>query len=231
MLDRQCSIWSVDTGNFYNSRETRLHLLNHRLKVEKNNLVNGRSFKTKSGKKRITLGLADIDKKLSEDISSTERIELEDKREKIRSLIEHKNKRIKETKQKLLVLLGNKVKANEYSKGRHHIRELNDNGVAKKRIISVFESFLTRTIGVKTDELSEDFMVVQTFYFDILKDILLFGFKYKGEKYIYFTSSAGQIRTKKCVFIKESVWNKYEKTLMCGLTIDKINKKGGINTN
>ena len=48
---------------------------------------------------------------------------------------------------------------------------------------------------------------------------------YKGEKYIYFTSSAGQIRTKKTVFIKESVWKKYEKTIMCGLTIDSINKK------
>ena len=54
---------------------------------------------------------------------------------------------------------------------------------------------------------------------------------YKGEKYIYFTSSAGQIRTKKCVFVKESIWNKFEKTIMCGLTIDEINKKGGNNPN
>src|SRR5690606_2044320 len=51
------------------------------------------------------------------------------------------------------------------------------------------------------------------------------------EKYRYFTSSAGQIRLKKAVFIKEKLWNKYEKTLMCGLTIDKINEYGGINVN
>ncbi len=54
---------------------------------------------------------------------------------------------------------------------------------------------------------------------------------YNGEKYKYFTSSAGQIRKKKAVFIKESVWNKIEKTIMCGLTIDKINSKGGNNVN
>ena len=35
----------------------------------------------------------------------------------------------------------------------------------------------------------------------------------EGEKYKYFTSSAGQIRKKKAVFIKESVWNKIEKTI------------------
>ena len=57
------------------------------------------------------------------------------------------------------------------------------------------------------------------------------GFEYQGEKYIYFTSSAGQIRTKKVVFIKESLWQKHEKTIMCGLTIDAINAKGGNNPN
>ena len=31
--------------------------------------------------------------------------------------------------------------------------------------------------------------------------------------------------------MKESVWNRIEKTVMCGLTIDKINQKGGSNVN
>lgn len=42
---------------------------------------------------------------------------------------------------------------------------------------------------------------------------------------------AEQIRQKKAVFIKESVWNRIEKTVMCGLTVDKINSKGGNNVN
>ena len=86
-------------------------------------------------------------------------------------------------------------------------------------------------IGAKQDELTEDFMVIQVYYFSIIKDLIYHGFIYKGERYIYFTSSAGQIRTKKAVFVKESIWKKYEKTIMCGLTIDDINKKGGNNPN
>lgn len=74
-------------------------------------------------------------------------------------------------------------------------------------------------------------MVVQVYYFDVFKDIAFYGFLYNGEKYRYFTSSAGQIRKKKAVFIKESVWSRIEKTVMCGLTIDKINSKGGNNVN
>jgi len=54
---------------------------------------------------------------------------------------------------------------------------------------------------------------------------------YKGEKYRFLTASAGQIRTKKAVFIKESQYQKIEKTLMCGLTIEHINENGGINPN
>ncbi len=36
---------------------------------------------------------------------------------------------------------------------------------------------------------------------------------------------------KKTVFIKERVWKENQKTLMCGLTVDSINERGGININ
>ena len=106
---------------------------------------------------------------------------------------------------------------------------MKDNDVAHIKEISVFTSAFTRMIGAKIDERTDDFMVVQVYYFEILHDIMLYGFMYEGEKYRYFTSSAGQIRLKKGVFVKESVWQKYEKTIMCGLSIDEINAKGGIN--
>ena len=35
MLDKQCKILSVDTGNFYSNRERRLHILNHKLRQER----------------------------------------------------------------------------------------------------------------------------------------------------------------------------------------------------
>lgn len=252
-LDVQVQILSVDTGNFYSNREATLHWLCHKLKIEKNSLkkeeewvlIELSKYKIyKDDLESILNGSYDFSSYNSDDTSSL--FELLDKYEKIKKIIEYKNKKIKETKDKLLELLSNKIEINIKTNGKHHIRELrnlNPSGSKEdvfkyvnepfndKRIISVFDSALTRMIGAKQDELTEDFMVIQVYYFDVIKDLIYYGFTYKGEKYIYFTSSAGQIRTKKTVFIKESVWNKYEKTIMCGLTIDDINVKGGNNPN
>lgn len=111
------------------------------------------------------------------------------------------------------------------------IRELREDSLKKNKIVAMFDSALTRTIKAKTDELSESLIIVRAFYFNILKDIISDGFYYKGEKYIYFSSSAGQIRTKKTVFIKESLWKEHEMSLTCGLTTEMINSKGGMNVN
>lgn len=146
-------------------------------------------------------------------------------------LIRHKRKKAKESKKQLLTLLANKVKQNEMTDGKDHIRFIKESSLNDTNVISVFDSSLSRTIGIEQDELTDALMIVQVYYFDVFKDISFFGFTYKGEKYKYFTSSAGQIRKKKAVFIKESVWNRIEKTVMCGLTIEKINSKGGNNVN
>ncbi len=254
MLDKQINIYSVDTGNFYSNKEARLHWKNHKLRAERNRLINGGDIISVSGIKRTILGLKEIESKISEyDVSISELEEASkdelglgfakfgDNQEELlklydayclaKHLISIKNKSIKKSKDDLLKLLENKINANIQSNGTHHIRALRENQVSEKNVISVFDSSFTRMIGAKQDELCEDFMVVQVYYFDVIKDLIYYGFTYKGEKYIYFTSSAGQIRTKKTVFIKESVWNKYEKTIMCGLTIDSINEKGGNNPN
>lgn len=146
-------------------------------------------------------------------------------------LIKHKREKAKESKDKLLTLLSHKVAQNELTDGKDHIRRIREGSLNDNNVISVFDSSLSRTIGIKQDELTDTLMVVQVYYFDVFKDISFYGFTYKGEKYKYFTSSAGQIRKKKAVFIKESVWDKIEKTIMCGLTIKKINSKGGNNVN
>jgi hypothetical protein len=38
MLDTQVQILSVDTGDFYSNREATLHWLNHKLRIERNEL-------------------------------------------------------------------------------------------------------------------------------------------------------------------------------------------------
>lgn len=253
MLDKQIQIISTDTAGFYSKREERLHLINHRLRSERNKLINGYLDKGSDGRtRRKIVGLKEIERQFIEygineddfdaiykqeyDFSqfadmSEELYYLANKYRMTKDLISDKNLKIKESKEKLLNLLSNKVEANISSNGKHHIRTLNENQVFSNNIISVFDSYFTRTIGAKQDEFCDDFMVVQVYYFDVIKDLIYFGFMYKGEKYIYFTSSAGQIRTKKTVFVKESVWKKYEKSIMCGLTIDDINSKGGNNPN
>jgi hypothetical protein len=111
------------------------------------------------------------------------------------------------------------------------IRHLRKDALKENKVIGLFESVLTRTLGIKEDELSEDIIVVQVYYFQVLEDIIKNGFIHNGEKYIYFSSSAGQIRTKKAVFIRESLWEKNKNSLTCGLSVEEINQKGGVNIN
>lgn len=131
------------------------------------------------------------------------------------------NRYIKSGKELLYIKL---VKNNE-------IRHLNNDTITPKKLISVFDSVLSRTIGMKVNDINTEIIVVQTYFFNVLKDLIKEGFMWNNEKYVVFTASAGQIRTKKTMFIKESVLKKYEKTLNCGLTIEDINNKGGMNTN
>lgn len=252
MLDVQIKCLSVDTGDFYSNKEAMLHYKNHKLKIEYN------ALRQKKDKIYNQLQEYGLDKDMLKSIAKNEYdlsvykdatdliYILCDEYFNLDNLIKLKREKIKDSKNKILQHLSNKVEANIVTGGKHHIRELrnlNPSGdkcnvyknakepFADNKIISVFDSAFTRMIGAKEDELCEDFMVIQVYYFDIIKDLIYHGFTYKGEKYIYFTSSAGQIRTKKTVFIKESVWKKYEKTIMCGLTMDSINAKGGNNPN
>lgn len=96
--------------------------------------------------------------------------------------------------------MSHKVEQNELTNGKDHIRYIREDELHDNNIISVFESALTRTIGIQKDELTDTLLVVQVYYFDVFKDISYYGFMYKGEKYKYFTSSAGQIRKKKSSF-------------------------------
>ena len=138
------------------------------------------------------------------------------------------NKSLKNTNRRLK--LYKKKLQSEFPKN-NNIRELKEEILTKRKIISVFDSVLTRTMGIPENTLTEDLFIVQTFFFDIIEDIILNGFIYKNKKYVCFTASAGQIRTKKTVFIKESILKKHQMTLMCGLTIKDINKLGGVNIN
>ena len=236
MLDTQINMYLIDTGTFYSNHEKYLHDMNCKYRRERNYINNklppieeqlkdrGYSEKDISFMKRDRLD--EIESEVSQ-----EDLNLINEYINWSKLIVHKRRKAHESKDRLLTLLANKMSQNEATDGKDHIRRVRESELHDNNVISVFESSLTRTIGIKQDELTDALMVVQVYYFDVFKDISFYGFMYKGEKYKYFTSSAGQIRKKKAVFIKESVWNNIEKTVMCGLTIEAINAKGGNNVN
>lgn len=98
-------------------------------------------------------------------------------------------------------------------------------------VISMFESTLSRSFNIKTNELTYDIFIVEIYYYGIAKDLILNGFDYDNKHYVYFSSSAGQIRTKKAVFVEENKYNECKLKLMCGLSIERINELGGMNIN
>lgn len=250
LISRQIDVLGLDTADFYSNRERYLHSLNHKIRAEKNKLLNGGDVYRCHGRKKVkVVGIREIERELCEygiescdvasvldgtysipdDCDCARIVELCKEHKRLQGLIDMKNKKAKETKDRLLTLLGNKVESNK--NGPHHIRQLRDDAVRDDKVISVFDSYFTRTIDASPGEFTDDFMIVKVFYFDVLKDILYNGFVYNNERYVYFTSSAGQIRTKKCVFVKESTWNRVQRTIMCGLTVDDINASGGANVN
>lgn len=110
-------------------------------------------------------------------------------------------------------------------------RTLRPDAIRDKDVINIFCSELTRALGIEPFSLSDELIMVNVFFFQIFNSIMHHGFVYNGEKYIYYTASAGQIRTKRMIAIKESSYEKIKDRLMCGLTVDKINERGGMNQN
>lgn len=129
----------------------------------------------------------------------------------------------------------------QINQGKEHLCELLDQFVGVRRfraeflcdrnVISIFDSYLTRVLDIAPDTLTQDLVIVKTCYFKVFHDIICDGFLLDGEKYVIYTASAGQIRTKRSVFIKEQRLQVCASQLMCGLTVDHINEKGGVNIN
>ena len=64
----------------------------------------------------------------------------------------------------------------------------------------------------------------------ILEQIVRGGVIIDGEKFIVYSSSANQMKKRQVCLMKEQFFNDNQSRLMCGLTLDVINKKGGCNT-
>lgn len=233
-LDKQVNIYSVDTSAFYDSYERKQHLKIIKLKEKYNEIVKWKDRLDKWESKLLKTKIINI----------TEETQYKIDRyytyfKKFKNIVYDMEEKLKlETNMEVARCKANlinhfavrKLRANYY--GYSNYRNMNRIECKEKNVISMFESSMTRTFKMfDRDKVYDDIIIVRVYYFEVLKDLIDNGFNLNGEKYIYYSSSAGMIRTKKGVFIKEKLWKKYQNTLTCGLTIEKINELGGMNVN
>ena len=215
---KQIYLYSLETRDFYTDEELKL---------------NDYYFKALRLKKKIKPKLEELQKIMNyyEDLDFEE-----DDVETLNNYIKYSNKFFNyDMRYKNIVNLISKLKKElstlikSYPSDKP--RTLRSDSFHIKNKIGLFESSLTRLCEMKTDETTMNMFVIRVFHFDILKSIMDNGFIYDGEKYIYLTSSARQIRTKKIVVIKESLYRSKENAVTCGMPLELINEKGGFNAN
>ena len=212
-LDKQISLFKVDTKAFLSDKEKEYEKYLFSLRKEKKEIKK----KLKENKNDSTLNkkLNKIETSIKKEKKEYKKKILESSKKAVEYNNTHDKKIIRELDRKYL----------------YYIDKDNKEQVNVRNIVSMFESTLSRSFGIKTNELTYDIFIVEVYYYDIAQDLIVNGFDYDNKHYIYFSSSAGQIRTKKTVFVEEEKYKKCQNKLMCGLTIDEINKNGGMNIN
>lgn len=126
-----------------------------------------------------------------------------------------------------------KEELNQLMVNNKAIRELNVSAFNDSNIIAQFESSFTRSLGLdtKSNIPTKEFIIVQVYHYAVMENLLSNGFSLNGEHYRYVFSSAGQIRMKKLVMVKESSFQQIQNRLTAGLTDEAINNEGGISIN
>ncbi|NFF80366.1 hypothetical protein FC764_03720 [Clostridium botulinum] len=119
----------------------------------------------------------------------------------------------------------------EYLRNKDIIRYINSKNIKETNIVAVGNNNLVRTLGIGLGEFTDVFIEIEVGKTDdlVAENVIENGLYIDNKFYIFFTSGAGQMRKQRFMMIREDIWNKYEKTLMCGLTIDELNKRGGLN--
>ncbi len=224
-LTNQIYVYSVDTSAFYNKNEQVIDAVLSNRRVVKSHLESLGVKKLKS-----SIDTVDLNNKIKWNNNERHIVKSVNVKTAIRTV--KYVSRMKETYSNLEARIS-QIKEDlkyEFSVNEDK-RVLREELLDTKSAIGLFESTLTRTLGLEGNKLTRDIIIVRAYYFNVLEDIIVNGFVDKlGEEYRFFSASAGQLRNKKGVMIKKSVWEKYEKTLTCGLTLDDINVQGGMNT-
>ncbi|MBT2723064.1 hypothetical protein [Bacillus sp. ISL-46] len=237
-LSNRVLVYSVSTDAFFNEEETKISQVLMDLRLAKTELEKVND-KTKNTKK-----ITDTFAKLVE-IFNTNEVEvniadMQDVFAKIDKLVESLGTKLKlEIGKKIIKSDANKPKQEQIiprSLRRDHLitySKMRNKEVNKtNNVVALFESSLTRTLNLSNTEVNDEIIIVKAYHYNVLEDLILNGFKYGDDKeYVFFSASSGQMKKKKCVFIRKDKWDNHKGTFLCGLTWDRINatqfKKGG----
>lgn len=110
-------------------------------------------------------------------------------------------------------------------------RQVRPEALHKRNVVSLFDSALTRSLNMRPQELNDTMVIVKVFYFGVAESLIKHGFYLSGRKYVFFSASAGQIRTKKFLCVREDMLQESWNQIAAGLTIEHINELGGVNPN
>lgn len=115
------------------------------------------------------------------------------------------------------------------------IRSVNGKDLFEKNIIAIFESDLVRLALKDHKESKADMQLIKEIVFvkvqhmEILRQIINNGCNIFDKRYIFFTATTGQQRHQTVVLIEEDFYRKHKKNITCGLDIERINQRGGLN--
>jgi len=254
-LDKQINLFKVDTNAFLNKKELNKRKPLVKMKKEREVIYKNisKGVKKDSIEKTVRyLRSIDINDENNKIDKKTGKEKSQDELNKLRELscdeelLILKTDKIREKEKECKEFILNKANTLVKHNDAHKIKNIrtlderyisySDVNTGERRVnlsnvISMFESTLSRSFEIQTNELTYDIFVIEIYYYPIAQDLIINGFDYNGKHYVYFSSSAGQIRTKKAVFVEEERYNNCKLKIMCGLTIDKINEKGGMSIN
>ena len=149
---------------------------------------------------------------------------------------ESNEERLREIKEDLVAfkdqfrdeIASNKDKQRELRSDK--IKKRNGDSVSDGKKVTISDSTLTRTLELSKNKFNPEICIVRVYYTGIMESLIKNGFTYNGYEYVFFTASAGQMKSKKFVAIRKDLRDKHWNKLTAGLTIDEINAKGGCNT-
>lgn len=235
-LEKLYYCYGLDTSCFYTDEERTLERRINNVKRLKNNLkairdktyhIQGKTYKKKI-KQQFGNDYTAAKKQI--DLQFCERwYNIIEQRFGFKEFLHRVNTEIKNCKQKLLDLQNANLdilRTVRYDKIHNRKGE-----PSMRRRVSIFDSTLTRCLNLKERQFNTEIVIVKVFYFPVAHNILRHGFIMDGQKYVFFSASAGQIRTKKFVAVREDLLNACWNTLTAGLTIERINELGGMNVN